>query len=89
MKYFGIVLIVILCSALTLQKHAFGTTATKKTGEFEELRNSYKKPVYENILDLYWRTSQLDIKNTEHLDLYLILTECEISKQFFKDDQDD
>ena len=89
MKHFAIILIIILCSALTQHNYAIGAdgvAATEKPGDFEKLRNSYKEPEYKNIMDLYWKTSQLDINNTDHLDLYLILKECEISKQYFKND---
>lgn len=62
-------------------------TTSEDTAKHQiKLNDLYVKPTYENLLKLYWRNSKLDIKSTRDLDLYLMTSECEITKKYRQND---
>lgn len=47
---------------------------------------NYVDPSYENLAHLYWNLGMLDINNNQHVDNFLLITECEMYQNYITND---
>lgn len=64
---------------------ASGVSAQEKL-TLDELRQQYKKTSYPTLLDLYWKNSRLNTGDVNHIDYYLKVKECDLTKKHYAND---
>lgn len=50
------------------------------------MQDTYKLPTMDTLAGLYWSLGALDIENDDYIDIYMMITNCPIFKEFYVQD---
>lgn len=64
----------------------YGAYAQIASENYEAKRFEYHDPNMKNISKLYWTMGRMDINNNEHIDNFIRINECDIFRDYFKNE---